>query len=262
MLTKIILLAVAVIFKGCLANSDEVPGIPQSMAAMFQPAPMADFACANNNFGIGCVGCNKVLTCLGTKPSVTTECNTVSPYTPNCVDGQCSAKTNIAGGCKAKAIDCTGEGIYPDPRNCEIYHYCSAANSQSDIYTCPSGYVFNALTGGCKLKASAEDCVAVSCPASTGYGTFSASKSYYAFCLYSGSPAILTDIIMMKCATGATFDGNKCVFQCSTEGNFANSDDPTTYYQCYQDNGTWVVQLQKCPGSKKFDATKQICVSA
>ncbi|XP_058831736.1 probable endochitinase [Topomyia yanbarensis] len=258
MFAKVILLAIAV--QVCLASSDEMPGYPLAMASMFQPAPTAFYTCDGTSSGTGCKSCTVSLLCVGAT-EVPTDCVATSPTTPNCNNGACSA--TAAEGCEtqAKPITCTGEGVYPDAKNCGIYHYCSASSSPSDIYTCATGYVFNAATGLCKRNGSASDCVVIKCPASSGYGSYGSSKTYYGYCVYSGTPPAVTDIYMFKCSTGATFDGSTCVYQCSKEGNFPNTNDSKTYYQCYVVSGKWKADLVSCPSGKKFDATKQICVA-
>ncbi|XP_058836950.1 uncharacterized protein LOC131693267 [Topomyia yanbarensis] len=258
MYVKIILLAISI--QACRTSSDEIPGMPQAMTAMTQPMPTAMITCDGIFVGAVCRSCSEALLCIGAT-SFNSDCGAISPNMPNCNNGECS---DIAlEGCTTlyPPITCTGEGIYPDAISCRIYHYCTTVGSRSDVYTCPTGYVFNADTGLCKRNSSASDCVVIKCPASSGYGTYGTSKTYYAYCLYSGSPAAVTDIYIFKCSTGAIYDGTLCVYQCSKEGNFANTGDATTYYQCYISSGKWKADLLSCPRGKKFDATKQVCVA-
>ncbi|XP_058464958.1 uncharacterized protein LOC131438744 [Malaya genurostris] len=254
---------VAVALQASLASAD-IRGIRVASLPMAAPmaAPTFTFACANNNFGAGCTECAKGKLCLGTAEAADVDC-TLTPSTPYCNAGQCSA--TAVDGCAtttaAASITCTSDGIFPDSKLCGVYHACEKANSQSDLYNCPAGYVFNPLTALCKKSSSAADCLTIKCPAASGFGTYGTSKTYYAYCLYSGSPVALTQTIMFKCPTNTLFDGTQCAYTCTKEGNFANSVDKTTYYQCSISGGKWVATLVSCPSGKQFDSTKQICVT-
>ncbi|XP_058466427.1 cell death abnormality protein 1-like [Malaya genurostris] len=262
MFAKVILLVVAL--QACLVSSD-TPGIRQTAAGIFQIAPMAapflTHKCENNNFGAGCTECQKGSLCLGSEQPVEVDC-TLTSGTPYCNKDQCSAVPLEV--CEANArvekFICTAEGFFPDPKQCENYHYCEDANAASDIYNCPSGYVYNPVTGACKLKSSASDCVVIKCPSASGYGTYGTNRTLYAYCVYTRTPVVLSQTILFKCAPNTAFDGSACVYQCTKEGNFENSADMSTYYQCSISGEGWLSQLLNCPSGKKFDATKQICL--
>ncbi|XP_058463023.1 uncharacterized protein LOC131437585 [Malaya genurostris] len=255
MFTKVILLAVALQASRVAAD---VSGVIQ---ADLMEDPVFTFAC-NNNFGAGCTACKAAQVCLGTENVADVDC-TVTPATPYCNKDQCSSVP--AEGCQPDAqvekFICTAEGFFPDPKQCGNYHYCEKANAISDLYNCPTGYVYNPVTGLCKRNSSASDCVVIKCPSASGYGSYGTNKTLYAYCRYAGTPAVLTQTIVFKCAPNSAFDGSTCVYQCSKEGKFENTVNKSTYYECSILGGKWVSTLNNCPTNKKFDPTKQVCVT-
>ncbi|XP_055532647.1 peritrophin-44-like [Wyeomyia smithii] len=255
MLTRVFLLVLAV--QVCLAQSDEVPGTRQAFASLFLAAADVEFVCTDVSFESGCSSCSVMKQCLGSLGAAETNC-TLSASTPYCNGGACSAIPNLDDGCEAKQMECTGEGIFPDPTTCQLYHYCSRSGADSDVYKCPADYVFNADTGKCKRPFSSADCVTIKCPAVTGAGTYGTSKTIFGMCINSGTT--ISKILVFQCPTGATFDGKKCVYQCTKEGNFADSSNASKYFQCYISGGKYVFESKTCLNGKKFDATRQICV--
>ncbi|XP_058461952.1 uncharacterized protein LOC131436961 [Malaya genurostris] len=258
MLAKLVLLTLAVSVQ--LVSSD-IPGVRQTKRArsLSETPNLRTVDCTTSKSDITCDDdCTTVGICIG-NTLISADCS-ITKATPYCNNGQCSSVPATDCPIDTPGITCTGEGTYPDPQQCRTYHYCSGTGETSDPYFCPTGYVFNPLTGICKKSSSASDCLVIKCPAATGYGSYGTSKTYYGYCIYETGPA-LSQILMYKCSTGATFDGSNCVYKCSKVGNFANTNDKNTYYQCYVSSGKWVSELVKCPSGKSFDASLQICVS-
>ncbi|XP_055532648.1 uncharacterized protein LOC129722867 [Wyeomyia smithii] len=252
MLAKVFLLVLAV--QVCRAQPAEVPGTLQTSSSLFLPVATAAFTCTGG-YDTGCKDCLTQTQCMGNANQIDSAC---PAFAPNCYKGSCSTTIDTASGCKVAKIKCTGEGVYPDPNTCQAYHYCSAAGEDSDVYTCAVGYVLNPATLKCRILSNSADCVTVKCPAATGLVAFGTSKTYYALCLYTNNA--LSQVLMFKCSTGATFDGKTCVYQCSREGNFVDSNNSAKYYQCYILNGKWTYENLACPVGKKFNATQQICL--
>ncbi|KXJ82874.1 hypothetical protein RP20_CCG010728 [Aedes albopictus] len=161
------------------------------------------------------------------------------------------------------AILCTGIGIYPDPYNCNRYHYCPAAGQQSWDQLCPPNYSFaykSELLSGtfpCKLITLASDCTRIDCASTSIFKPFASSKLHYAYC-YTTSPK--SEVSVFKCSEGATFDGSTCVYNCLCEGLFTNTVAPTTYYQCYYSGSRLVSKLVNCPTGKNFVESLKTCI--
>ncbi|XP_055537353.1 uncharacterized protein LOC129725478 [Wyeomyia smithii] len=216
----------------------------------------AAFLTCTGGYESGCKDCMTQLQCMGSHASIQTVCPVSAPY---CASGSCSTSLDVEAGCKVASIRCTGIGKFPDPSTCQAYHFCDEAEISSDVYTCPPGNIFNGTALQCERSPLAEDCVTLKCPASTGVATYGTSKTYYAICVYSNN--VLSQILMMKCPDGATFDGKNCIYQCKEEGSFADSNDPSKYYQCQALNGGWTYYHLDCPTGEQFDASQQKCVS-
>nr|XP_019535192.2 uncharacterized protein LOC109406552 [Aedes albopictus] len=161
---------------------------------------------------------------------------------------------------------CTAEGFFPDPYECNVFHYCSGYGLQSDFQTCPENTVFNPefnSSSPCKAKEDDEsDCSQVDCTENSVFKHFGTSEKYFAYCWED--PDSTADpkeikVSMFMCIEGTSFDGVQCAFQCKEEGNFANPRSSTTYYQCYYANEVLVGRMLTCPGSRQFDENLKIC---
>ena len=72
---------------------------------------------------------------------------------------------------------------------------------------------------------------------------------------------------MFKCSDGASIDykagsgEEKCIFDCFEAGKFADSNDPTAYYECYQgiNNDCWNYDQEKCPSGTVFNPDSRFC---
>ncbi|XP_055527753.1 uncharacterized protein LOC129720318 [Wyeomyia smithii] len=231
MLAKVFLLVLAV--QVCRAQPAEVPGTLQTSSSLFLPVATAAFTCTGG-YDSGCKDCFTQTQCMGSAAKIDSACPASAP---NCYSGSCSTTIDTASSCKVAKIKCTGEGEYPDPNTCQAYHYSTLL---------------------CRKSSNSADCVSIKCPAATGLVAFGTSKTYYALCLYTNNA--LSQVLMLKCSTGATFDGKTCVYRCSREGNFVDSNNSAKYYQCYILNGKWTYDNLACPDGKKFNATQQICL--
>ncbi|XP_058833008.1 uncharacterized protein LOC131690940 [Topomyia yanbarensis] len=201
--------------------------------------------------------CSTMLPSGCTADSTTTTSTTTAATTTEVTTTESNPVTRPSN--DQAAIQCTGSGIYPDPTNCFIYHYCSASNEDSTVQVCPPGYSFyhGAASIGvfpCKLDTV---CDVVDCSGTATVVPYGTSETFFAICHGSdgGSAA------MMKCSDGAAFDGVECVFSCTGEGMFANTVDSSVYYKCYFSGTELVSTLEYCPANKVFNDVIKVCVS-
>ncbi|XP_053674782.1 uncharacterized protein LOC128725085 [Anopheles nili] len=158
---------------------------------------------------------------------------------------------------------CTSRGISPDPVNCNIYHVCLGAGETSSIYKCPPGYVFSVQTSACIRQLTAANCVTVRCPVGDpSYVLYGSNRQYYVTCDGQNQPTRV-----LRCPTGAFFTYftsntriGECVYSCSGQGNYPNSNNPSSYYQCFISNGRLVYTELDCPTGTLFNQTLQFCI--
>ncbi|XP_055629328.1 uncharacterized protein LOC129770486 [Toxorhynchites rutilus septentrionalis] len=245
---------------GCVAHlhaaPQSVPGKLLRASSAAGPTTLTT-TCDGTGYYTQCSGCNSILVCLGSF-SDTRKCDVLVPDTPYCVNGTCSAQPSYDT-CPPPALKCTGEGYYPDPNNCKLYHYCEVTGEPSDVYECSPNYVFNGVDG-CKQQIFPSDCVTCKCDPSKIFVGYGNSKIFYAYCVYQN--AKVTDIIMSKCSGASTFNGVKCDFKCPSEGNFAYEGDKKRYYQCYTSGGKLTFTVQSCSNSDVFNPEYGVCVPA
>ncbi|XP_065090574.1 uncharacterized protein LOC135711633 [Ochlerotatus camptorhynchus] len=235
----------------------EVPGRLVSRASSRSISPFAfTTTCDGVNVYSSCSDCNNVLVCLGSA-SDEKNCMVTSPSTPFCVNGACSAKPDISEKCSLPSLTCTGVGFYPDPNNCQIYHYCEGIDQDSSVHECPPNFVYNAATHMCKQKINAADCATVQCDQNKIFSSYGTSKQYFAYCQYTAD--VVTSISMLQCAPYSNFDGTSCVFTCPKAGNFQHSD-ASKYYQCYLSGAKFVYLVQTCTAGTNFDQEQQVCL--
>lgn len=162
---------------------------------------------------------------------------------------------------------CTSEGFFPDPYNCNVFHYCAGYGLESQFQTCPGDTVFNPefkSDSPCKVKVNDEtDCPQVDCTESTIFKHYGTSEKYFAYCREAPDSTVDNPkemiVSMFKCVEGTSFDGAQCVFQCKEEGNFANPLSSSTYYQCYYSDEVLVGRMLMCPSGSQFDGNLQSC---
>ncbi|XP_029720871.2 uncharacterized protein LOC115262615 [Aedes albopictus] len=228
-----------------------------SLARTFTPG-----ACGGGQLSV-CSSCTALSLCISTTVVIDVPCNSTNAYcNPGDVEASCS--TVPATGCappsdETVAITCSSVGMLPDPSNCNIYHVCRTVQGTSDVYQCPTGTTFNLSVLQCRTQ-SVSPCVTVTCGATSGFVYYGSSRQYYAYCLVANG---VTSRYIFKCPNRATFSmvTNSCVYVCAGVGNFVNTNDPATYYQCYVANGRYVAALRQCPaGTSSFNQTLQYCV--
>ncbi|EAT35165.1 AAEL012647-PA [Aedes aegypti] len=229
-----------------------------SLARTFTPG-----VCGGGQSSI-CASCTSLSLCISASIVVDVPCNsTTYPY---CIPGEVEARcsTEPTSGCapasdEIVAITCSSVGVLPDPSNCNIYHVCRTVQGISDVYQCPTGTRFNLRVRQCRARR-VTPCVTVTCGATSGFVYYGTSSQYYAYCLVANG---VTSRYIFKCPYRASFNmsAKSCIYRCTGVGNFVNTNDPTTFYQCYVANGRLVAALRSCPvGTNTFNQTLQYCV--
>ncbi|XP_058834094.1 uncharacterized protein LOC131691589 [Topomyia yanbarensis] len=222
-----------------------------------------------------CAGCQLLGVCLGPDTFFQVDCDG-GQYCNTIENGMAVCGDVVPAGCETTttgstppvevaSLQCTGVGFYPDPYDCNTFHYCSANRAASEVYRCPEGYGFHYTSSGsdvstCQLLKSESDCLRVTCSGLSVFDGYDSAKLFYAHC-HTNMQTGLRAIAMYRCTDGATFNGYECVFQCTEEGLFANTVEPTTYYQCYHMyGGPLTLRMLYCPRNLVFDNGLKKCV--
>ena len=102
----------------------------------------------------------------------------------------------------------------------------------------------------------------------TPYGSYSfPSKKYYALCTERreiNPKGLPNDITMFKCSDNAEFydmyPSARCNYKCQDKGNFTNSNDPESFFQCKSKYDPGILHL--CPDRKEFDEKTGGCTKS
>ncbi|XP_055590932.1 uncharacterized protein LOC129743012 [Uranotaenia lowii] len=231
----------------------------QSVLADEQPRE----TCDDSEKAAICLNCTAIQLCIGSTP-IERACPTATPYC-NVLDqgDSCLAVPDPEyKECQSQnGFTCTSTGLFPDPKKSDLYHFCEGAGSSSDVYSCPTNYVFNADSGTCIRKPIGFRDPTVACSPTKVFVPYSGNKKFYAYCDYSVNAQDPT-IYMLRCSEGSVFNGAFCVFQCTKEGSFVNTLNPTQFYSCYYSGSKLVATLSSCPNSDQvFNSTAAVCVN-
>ncbi|KAL9703802.1 hypothetical protein quinque_007320 [Culex quinquefasciatus] len=175
-----------------------------------------------------CSNCTTFSLCLGGKSIGEILCGSA---TPHCVQGDVEAtcSDHPASECdvveRPWSITCPSVGVLPDPVHCDHYHNCSQRDSPPNLSSVLRG---TSLTW--KESEVAEQ-----------------QLEPYIF----------------RCPDRAPFNvtSQACEYRCVTQGNFADSLDLNSYFQCYRkDDGGFVALKKGCQKDgngmvAKFNAT-------
>ncbi|KXJ80516.1 hypothetical protein RP20_CCG023925 [Aedes albopictus] len=244
-----------------LSLQQEVPGVLQKrnkQAAQRTAFPSDNETCDGTRYFSTCAGCDAVNVCLG-EGMDWRYCRQMNPDKPYCNNGECSATPGNYEYCPP-SLYCSGSGYYPDPNNCDIYHFCEGKYSMSSVYKCPSNYVFNPATNFCKRKVQESDCMKVKCSPEVIFSAYGTSKRFFGYCRY-GSGLYPYETEVHRCPEGTEFNGKTCAFQCPAEGRFPDSSNQRGFYECYYlDNEALTAVYQTCPVDKVYDSKLSTCV--
>jgi Chitin binding Peritrophin-A domain len=140
------------------------------------------------------------------------------------------------------------------PTDCRQFMVCEKANTAPHPQSCPTGYYYNRDTMRC---VRGNTCVTATCGVNL-FTTFGNTRNFYVLCV-ANQPAYV-----FRCPDNTQYTAGSnppCVYRCSAEGWFADSEDRRSYYECYR-NASLQFEQRKlvCPFSWRFDATARICV--
>ncbi|XP_052872604.1 uncharacterized protein LOC128278014 [Anopheles cruzii] len=265
----LVIVLLAVVTLGHADLESEVPGVPGTLANASVPQLRAATitGVCDGTKQIVCASCSSIRVCLGTTPGqdVTVVCPTDQPYCNyGTTSDRCSTEPipTVCSDPAANApVTCSAVGKFPDASNCRIYHGCLSTGASSSIYTCPSGYVFNPAVELCAFENVFSRCVTLRCAANfVGHVRYGNSLRFYGFCDGTGLAPIMfkcPDRARFTFATGSSF--GECVYVCPAQGNFPNSNDPATYFQCFWANRRLRYNLVHCPTGLTYNATLRFC---
>ncbi|XP_055627536.1 uncharacterized protein LOC129769346 [Toxorhynchites rutilus septentrionalis] len=245
-----------------VAHPQLVPGVRVNLTALAKQTIPGDCAVPTAGKSSICTNCTAMSVCIGGSASGAISCSGNYQYcNPGEIEASCS--TNPAEGCggtsgsQVTPMVCSDMGVFPDPGNCNYYHVCLSETGRSYLYECPQGTSFNIDAQQCRAQ-SAAGCTTCKCGTTSGFVYYGNSRVYYCFCSVVNG---VTTSFIKKCPNRATFsmDTMSCVFNCPGQGNFANSNRPSTYFQCYIMNGRWVANLVSCPIGTIFNQTLSYC---
>lgn len=152
----------------------------------------------------------------------------------------------------------TEEGFYPHPTDCTQYFECH--NAVAINYRCPPGYSWSTNGMGCRQRKSGNDCGQIICNQGNSIAVLSNNKTFFGFC---GIQEAIDGIVVNRCqGSGYVFDnaGKVCVFECTSEGLFQNSLDPTHYYECYKFGYQILYTYNQCSSNRTFSNEEQRCI--
>ncbi|CAO1400915.1 unnamed protein product [Diamesa serratosioi] len=211
---------------------------------------------------------NGLVFCTGTGSGLALACPTA---TPNCITTDigdvCSTSRDT--NCPAPVVaqfQCTSVGYFPDPNNCQVFHYCSVNKVNmlvdAETFTCREGYVFDPTApqaGYCTLKASAK-CNTINCTGFTNetYVQYGNSRQIYALCLSNASP------LMFSCPDGNVANLSafpvQCNYQCELPGRFPYSLKNSMFYNCFWNSQFRLqAELKSCPRGNQFNPRTKHC---
>lgn len=163
---------------------------------------------------------------------------------------------------------CTSEGYFPDPTNCSSYIICYLDNTGTLVprrYNCPNKhFIFNYY--GNKECSSYSNPPPSLCPVLNCTNDFNSflkvyprNTQYYYFCLPDSSG--IGKPIVFRCENGWTFNGQRCVYSCPREGNFALSGNNTEFISCFQQSTPRSYLIRSCPQDFVYNSRLGHCQS-
>lgn len=217
------------------------------------------FATCNETPTAGCEP-----TTAGTTETVTTESTTIESSTETSTVVETTTQLEITESTEppttikpVPAMKCTGPGLFPDPRDCNAYHYCFAKGDQSHTVRCSEGSAFDFSSQQCKTLSSPSDCLTIRCDPLKVFQEYDTTGQYFGVCS-------LGSIAVYRCpAAPVNSDAaGSCPFTCSKEGFFTNPLEPNTYFHCWRMYGarSLSIRILYCPTWWEFDETAQRCV--
>lgn len=222
--------------------------------------------------GLQCASdCITLMTCVrnGQKPVSARQCASPTPY---CVKGTCTSEPDSSNTecttSSSGSIYCPSIGLFPDPNQCDRYHNCDAADTDSQVLLCDSGFVYYSLAGLCRRRDNDGMCQRLNkCRNPQDAGKlvrFDADPAFFAVCstvLQSQETAAAT---MLACAdpTVEIFDEQQqqCRYDCKQEGSVVDRSNCRGYIECRRLNGRWAPARMQCQPSASYQFLNGRCV--
>lgn len=238
--------------------------------------------------GLICQGCGLLARCVrirgGWETILVETCPTEEGYYCNLNAGGCSNRT---GPCHPLGFEgnfeCTSEGVFPDPYDCQRYHVCYRAvhNLVAANIECGGNRAFSAATGDCSLTLDDDVCTTkqYSCNHSGDSQAWLGNHNIFYICKadFEQSQRILYPA-MYRCASGEVFNGQDCVpkeeviyhspasttsqndplFVCVKRGLYKDPSDCHSYFYC---DSTLTSIKYTCPARNRFNNRTKSCVT-
>lgn len=178
-------------------------------------------------------------------------------------------------------FECTSEGIFPDPYDCQRYHMCykSGKELRSSSVDCGSDRAFSAQTGDCSLSLRDEVCQGrqFKCSSSGESAPWNGNRNIFYICkaTYDLGERIIYPTLF-RCAPGEYYNGRDCVenervltspttsaapivevFKCTGRGLFPDSNDCKSYFYC---DVLLRMARYTCPLGTHFSRKSQSCM--
>jgi hypothetical protein len=185
------------------------------------------------------------------------NCAEQNPNEPHCNNGICSA--TVSHTCVQETpFECTGEGYFPDPNDCQKFYLCDKTLNAT-TYTCSTNYVYFHASKSCRRKNAASDCAVIKCTyrLPLEYVVYPKDPSVYGICIRD------QPTVMMKCKEGEEFDTktSQCKVVCKKEGIF-EVDGCRKFYECVKGGSNRYNLVEgECPLGTKFDVATGSCVT-
>lgn len=205
----------------------------------------------------------------GQKPVNPTVCQSPTPY---CVAGACTSEPDASNeNCKvdgsSASIYCTSIGVFPDPNACDRYHDCAAADADSTVLLCPTGFAYYSLASLCRRRDNDGMCQRLNkCrnPQDANKSVrFDADPAFFAVCSPVQQSQQAAAATMFMCADPVVeiFDEQQqqCRYDCRQEGSMVDRSNCRGYIECRRLNGRWAPAKLSCP-TTSYQFTGGRCV--
>jgi hypothetical protein len=134
---------------------------------------------------------------------------------------------------------------------------CRAANTTSEVNTCPDNYVYYTKLGQCRRGVP---CTSVDCTLNPNqplklFNAHLCYHQYYVDC--SQTPPSIT-----RCSVGSYFEvtAAACVYRCLKKGDFVDSEVANAFFRCYYSGLFLVSKRVLCPFGWVFNGFFRICM--
>jgi hypothetical protein len=208
--------------------AEDYPRALAPLIAILADSAGADVHCTPR--GPVCYNCSTAPICLSLPNGNSLllgsyNCAEQDPKEPYCNDGLCSATASQD--C-SQEFQCTGKGYFPDPDDCQTFHFCNASLNVT-TYTCAANYVYLHTNNSCVRKKVPADCAIIKCKYArpVEYVVYPKDPSVYGVCVRDQRT------VVARCSEGQEFDtkSSQCKFACKQEGVFP-ADGCRKFYEC------------------------------